>query len=138
MRTLGMFVMASGLVFAQRFSGAGGAAARAPLPSSTALGAGALSHGPSSTARSGGVSFGFARPYNGRSNYNRGYNYRALPPGYVVAPYYYPFFDWSGGTDESALPPYAPGYDSGYGAGPDPATDALLRSQAALGAQVQR
>jgi hypothetical protein len=88
------------------------------------------------------VSFGFTRPYGGNYggsyNRNRNYNYRELPRNYVIAPYYYPFFDWGSGTDytSAAAPPSEPGYDQGYG--PDPTTDALLRSQAALGAQVQR
>jgi hypothetical protein len=109
------------------------------LPSSTALGAGALSRGPSSTAGSTSAAFAFTRPYGGRSNYsyNRGYNnYHALPRSYVIAPFYYPAFDWSGGTDYSAAP-YGGG-DPGYGYGPDPATDALMQNQAALGQQVQR
>jgi hypothetical protein len=52
----------------------------------------------------------------------------------VVAPYYYPAFDSSGGTDYSA----APYDDSGNGPGPDPATDPMMMNQAALGQQVQR
>jgi hypothetical protein len=56
----------------------------------------------------------------------------------VIAPFYYPSFDWSGGTDYSAAPYEDPGYGGGYGPGPDPATDAMLRNQAALGQQVQR
>jgi hypothetical protein len=57
-----------------------------------------------------------------------------LPWSYVIAPYYYPAFDLSGGTDYSA----APYDDSGYAYGPDPATDAMMRNQAVIGEQVQK
>jgi hypothetical protein len=137
--------MSAGIVFAQR-GGYGGGAVRGTLPSSTAIGAGALTHGPSSTAASTSAAFASSRPYTGnhggsyggRYN-NRGYNnYRNLPRSYVIAPFYYPSFDWSGGTDTSAAPSDEPGY-GGYGPpGPDPATDALMQNQAALGQQVQR
>jgi hypothetical protein len=142
----GLFAMTAGVVFAQRGGYAGGAA-RAPLPSSTAIGAGALTHGPSSTAASSSAAFAFTRPYGGNrgggtyggrgyNSYNRGYNnYRTLPRNYVIAPFYYPSFDWSGGTDTSAAPNDG---DPGYGYGPDPATDAMMQNQAALGQQVQR
>jgi hypothetical protein len=52
----------------------------------------------------------------------------------VAAPYYYPFFDWGGDYSGAGAP--GPYDDSGYG--PDPAIDAMLRNQAALGQQVQR
>jgi len=140
---LGLFAMTAGVVLAQR-GGYAGAAARAPLPSSTAIGAGALTARPSSTAGSSAAAFGFTRPYTGNRgggryggrgySYNRGYNnYRTLPRSYVIAPFYYPSFDWSGGTDTSAAP-----YEGDGGYGPDPATDAMMQNQAALGQQVQR
>ncbi len=118
----------------------GAVGSRAPLPSSTALGAGALSSRPSSTSRSTGPSFagngygrGYGRVYNSRRTGTN--TYRALPRAYVVAPYYYPFLDWSGATDYSASG--APGYDD-PGNGPDPGSDAMMMNQAALGQQVQR
>ncbi len=134
-------VLCAGTLLGQRGGG------RAPLPSSTAIGAGALSRGPSSTSRSSGPSFGYghgygygtARPGYGGGSYARSNNYRSLPRSYVVAPFYYPYFDWSGGTDYStaAAAPYDdPGYGGGYGS--DPATDYMMRNQAALGQQVQR
>lgn len=137
---LGIVAVTAGTLFAQRGSFG---VARAPSPSSTAIGAGALSFGPSSTARSTAPSFGFTRPGNGYSgySYNRNYArsnaYRSLPRSYVIAPFYYPNFDWSGGTDYSNAPYDDSGY-GGYGYGPDPATDAMMANQAALGQQVQR
>jgi hypothetical protein len=140
--TIGIGLLAAGALFGQR--GGGVIAPRAPMPSSTALGAGALSVFPSSTSRSSAPSF--ARQYvPGRTAYS-GYvggrtstrsgtyarrPYKALPPAYFAAPYYYPFYDWGG--DYSA-PVNTPAYDD-YG--PDP-TDALMANQAALGQQVQR
>ncbi len=129
-----------GTLLAQR---GGAAAGRAPLPSSTAMGAGAFSAFPSSTSRSAapaiGRPYGFTRPNAAGRPYSRTgpsarNEYRPLPRSYIVAPYYYPFFDWSGGTDYSAAPPD----DSGAGYGPDPSTDAMMMNQAALGQQVQR
>ena len=135
-------LLSAGTLLAQR---GGGFGARAPQPSSTAIGAGALSRGASSTSRSSGPSYGYgygygpARPGYGGSYAARGNHYRSLPRSYVVAPFYYPMFDWSGGTDYSSAPAAAyddPGYGAGYGA--DPATDYMMRNQAALGQQVQR
>jgi hypothetical protein len=57
-----------------------------------------------------------------------------LSPGYIAAPYYYPFYDYGGDYSGASTAPYYD--DSGYA--PDPATDALLRNQAVLGQQVQR
>src|SRR5579875_2058664 len=130
----------AGSLLAQR---GGGIVRNAPVPSSTALGAGALSAFPSSTSRSSAPSF--ARryvpgptAYSGythtrsfsRTNTYRRHEYRALPSYYVAAPFYYPFFDWGG--DYAPAPP-APVDDYA----PDP-TDALMANQAALGRQVQR
>ncbi|HZS57335.1 MAG TPA: hypothetical protein VFA65_23245 [Bryobacteraceae bacterium] len=126
-----------------------------PLPSSTAIGAGALSAFPSSTSRSSAPAiarpgFGVVRPgysvttrpgyaaspiYSHPNNNRARREYRPLPWSYVVAPYYYPAFDLSGGTDYSAAPPYD---DPGYDNGPDAATDAMMRNQAAIGQQVQK
>ena len=121
------------------------------LPSSTAIGAGALSRGPSATAASTGPARGYiapagsARPfrYANTYGYSNGYNYsnrryRPLPSYYVAAPFYYPYFDASGGTDYSNAPSDYGDYGPGYGYGPDPATDQLAHNQAAIGAQVQR
>jgi hypothetical protein len=132
--------------------GGGFGARNTPLPSSTALGAGALSAFPSSTSRAsapavGSLSFGrrggAPQPVyggsrgNSRAN-NSGRQYRRLPGSYVAAPYYYPLFDYSGGTDYSAAPGPGPDNDSDTGYGPDPATDAMMANQAAMGQQVQR
>ena len=155
--TIGLAIMGSGTLLAQH---GGGYGARAPLPSSTAIGAGALSAFPSSTSAATAPSFaspGFERGfgnvlhpggggfYSGRgSNYSagRGYvhndlrrPYRSLPYAYVAAPYYYPFFDWGGDYSSAAATPPPPEDMSN---GPDPATQAMLQSQAALGEQVQR
>jgi tryptophanase len=137
--TIVLSILGAGVLIAQR----GGAVARAPFPSSTALGAGALSTHPSSTALASAPSFRSPGFSNGRSGFagNRGFSntntrtrreYRQLPLGYVAAPYYYPFYDWGGDYSGPAQP------SDDYGYGPDPATDAMLRNQAALGAQVQR
>jgi hypothetical protein len=136
-------VLSASTLLAQR---GGAVAGRALLPSSTALGAGALSAFPSSTSRSTApavgrpsysAGYGVARPgYGATRNYSRANNrreYRPLSPAYVAAPYYYPFFDWGGDYSSQAAP-----YDDSSGYGPDPATDAMLRNQAALGQQVQR
>jgi hypothetical protein len=136
--TIVLGTFSSGVLLAQR----GGGGARTTLPSSTAIGAGALSAFPSSTARSAAPAIG--RSGYGRSGYgygsrnyagayaNRGY--RPLPRSYFLAPYYYPFFDWSGGTDYSNGP-----YDSsGYGYGPDPGTDQMMMNQAAMGQQLSQ
>jgi hypothetical protein len=140
--TVSLGVFGTAALLAQR----GGVGARAPLPSSTALGAGALSTHPSSTSLASSPSLrspgygGFGRPgYVGTRNYSRTNtrarrDYRQLPYAYVAAPYYYPSFDWGGDYSGGGAP--APYDDSGYG--PDPATDAMLRNQAALGQQVQR
>ena len=134
---LGTF--SAGALLAQR---GGGSGARTTLPSSTALGAGALSAFPSSTSRSAAPAIG--RSGYGRSSYSYGSRnyagtyanraYRPLPRNYLLAPYYYPFFDWSGATDYSNAP-----YDSpGYGYGPDPATDQMMMNQAAMGQQLSQ
>jgi hypothetical protein len=116
--------------------------ATAPLPSSTAIGAGALSTHPSATSRSTLPSIGrpgFGAIYSGtrgsaRNNNRNRREWRTLPREYFAAPFYYPFYDYGG--DYSSAP--APGYDDSSSYGPDPATDAMLRNQAALGQQVQR
>ena len=132
------FTVALGLFSATLPAQRGGAVAHgATLPSSTAIGAGALSTHPSSTAASTRPSFagkGYGLGY-GRYGYGYGRGYRNLPRSYVVAPYYYPFFDWSGGTDYSNQ---APPPDDSAGYGPDPVTEQLLANEAALGQQVQR
>lgn len=144
--------LGTGALLAQR----GGAVTRGPLPSSTAIGAGALTAFPSSTALSTGPSLrspGFSsggRSYSGGGyayrggtrnygQYGKGYNnnrrnWRQLPNYYVATPYYYPFYDYGG--DYSGPPNDAYNDPSQYA--PDPATDAMLRQQAALGQQVQR
>jgi len=103
----------------------------APLPSSTALGAGALTYGPSSTARSTQAARGFVTPY-GRvvrsvCSYGYGRNCGAYPFAYWLAPYYYP----SGYGDN-----YAGGPD--YGMAPDPNLQAAMAAQNALVEQVQK
>lgn len=132
--------LAGSALLAQRGQGGAGRALTpgAPLPSSTALGSGALSTFPSSTAlasspslRSPGYKTGGYGRYGNRVNNTR--QWRQLPFGYVAAPYYYPFYDYGG--DYSGP---AEGYNDNSGYGPDPATDAMLRNQAALGQQVQR
>jgi hypothetical protein len=142
---LALAIVSSGTLLAQHGGAVGG---RAPLPSSTAIGAGALSFGPSSTSRASAPSFaspGFGRgfgnvPRTGGQYFPAGRNYvhndlrrpyRALPYGFVAAPYYYPFFDWGGDYSGPAEPP-------SQDFGPDPATDAMMQNQAALGQQVQR
>lgn len=106
------------------------------LPSSTAIGAGALRTGPSTTARStiparvpyasgyGGSSYlgGF-----GRSNGYYGRNTRRMPFAYWIAPYYYGPFD-SGDTGAPG-----PGDDSDY----DPNVAAAMAAQNALVNQVR-
>jgi hypothetical protein len=136
--TVGTGIVGAGILLGQHYGGGG----RAPLPSSTAIGAGALTSFPSSTARSTSSAYGRSTYYGNRTYSHAGAysrQYRPLPRSYVVAPYYYPFFDWSGGgTDYSAAPygDYGPGPDYGYG--PDPNADPMMMSQAALGQQVQR
>jgi hypothetical protein len=136
--TIGLGLIASQALLAQR-----GSAGPITLPSSTALGAGALTTHPSSTARStgpavthsgylGGGGYGYASGYRGANHSD--HSYHRLPRSYFIAPYYYPVFDSSGGTDVSVAPPE----DRGVDYGPDPATDAMLQNQAALGQQVQR
>jgi hypothetical protein len=136
--------MSTGL-FAQHGGGhGGGIGAQAPLPSSTAIGMGALSTAPSSTARStlpalarpaysyghGGYSSGYSYGH-GYSYSSRGYgyhgDYRRVPPVFFLSPYYYPFMDYSSA-------PYggAPA-DSEY----DPGMQANIMAENALGAQVQ-
>lgn len=133
-RTLMFGILAAGL--ATNLPAQRGEAARGALsPSSTALGAGAFSGHPSSTARSsmaarssgyryGGYSSSYARS---RGAYNR--NLQRLPFAYWVAPYYYyaplDYGDSYGQPDS--------GYDS-----PDPNAQAILMAQDALADQVQR
>src|SRR5579875_606973 len=85
----------------------GGVTPGAALPSSTAIGAGALHFGPSATARSaipahapayrspgyrsGSRGVG-GQAYRSRGVYGR--NYRNLPFAYWLAPYYYAPFDY--------------------------------------------
>ncbi len=111
---------------AQRGGGRGG---NVPLPSSTALGAGALNFGPSSTARStaaarGTITYG----RGGRARVTYGRNNRGLPLAYWLAPYYYP-------------PDYADSYYGGapdYDTSVDPNEQAAMMAQRALVDQVQR
>jgi hypothetical protein len=141
--TVSLSIINSAALLAQRGGAVG--ARGAPLPSSTAIGAGALSFGPSSTSLSSAPSLaspGFGRgnvPRTGGQYYSAGGNYyrsnlrrpyRALPYAFVATPYYYPFFDWGG----DYTGPAAPYQDFG----PDPAADAIMQNQAALGDQVQR
>lgn len=116
---------------AQRSSGRGGSG---PLPSATALGAGALNSGPSATARSTGPARGFITSRgtivrSGGFNRSRGIygrSYGRLPLAYWLTPYYFPF-DYGnsyGGTD--------------YGMTDDPNADAAMMAQNALIDQVQR
>jgi hypothetical protein len=103
----------------------------APLPSSTAIGAGALTFGPSSTARSTQAARGFVTPH-GRvvrsvCTYGFGRNCGAYPFAYWLAPYYYPN-DYGNS--------YAAGPD--YGMGPDPNVQAAVAAQNALVEQVQK
>jgi hypothetical protein len=148
--TIGLATAGSATLLAQHRGAFGG---RVPLPSSTAIGAGALSAFPSSTSRATAPSFaspGFERGFGnilhpgGGQYFPAGRNYvhndlrrpyRALPFGYVAAPYYYPFFDWGGDYSSAAATP-PPEDLNNYG--PDPATQAMLQNQAALGEQVQR
>lgn len=144
--TVGFGFFTASALFAQH----GGAAGRTTLPSSTAIGAGALTTHPSAAAhstapavgRSGYLGAGtYARSgtYSGyRSGNYYGGSYRRLPRSYFIAPYYYPFYDYGGGTDYSAAPP-ADNYDYGPDYGPpDPSMDPVMANQAALGQQVQR
>jgi hypothetical protein len=152
--TVGIGVFSATALLAQRGGGHGAHGALGtpgPLPSSTALGAGALTVHPSSTARStapaiGGYGYLGSRTYsrsNGYGNRNFGYSdrgYHRLPRSYFIAPYYYPFYDWGAGTDYSAsAAPYDNSdYGPGPGYGPDPSMDPTMANQAALGDQVQR
>lgn len=119
-----------------------GSAGRGGLaPSSTAIGAGALSRGPSSTARSSmparasvftpgyryGSGIGRGGVTGSRGAYSR--DYRRLPFAYWLAPYYYgyPFFDYG----DTSYGPAGPGYDIGD-------DDNVLMAQNELAAQVQR
>ncbi len=111
---------------AQRGGGRGGSV---PLPSSTALGAGALNFGPSSTARSTlparGTISRSGRVTYGRTTYGRT---SRLPLAYWLTPYYFPFDNG----------------DASYGGGPDydasvdPNQQAAMMAQNALVNQVQR
>lgn len=104
----------------------GGRGANVPLPSSTALGAGALTFGPSSTAHStmparGTITYG----RGGHPQVNYGHDNRGLPLAYWLAPYYYP-------------PDYGPyGGAPDYNAG-DPNAQAAMMAQRALVDEVQR
>ncbi|MBV8898475.1 MAG: hypothetical protein JO051_18305 [Acidobacteriaceae bacterium] len=144
--TAGVGFLSANLLLAQRSSVAG----RTTLPSSTAIGAGALTVHPSAAARStapaighsgyfGATTYSHSGSYSGyRSGEHSDRSYRRLPRSYFIAPYYYPFYDWGGGTDYSAAPS-AGNYNDGpdYG-GPDPSMDPAMANQAALGQQVQR
>jgi hypothetical protein len=99
-----------------------------PLPSSTAIGAGALSIGPSTTARSSQAAIarpGYRSGFNAtRSGYLNGRN--RLPYAFLT-PYYYPF----GFDDPNAGVPYdGPGYD--------PNVQASMMAQGALFSQMQK
>jgi hypothetical protein len=103
----------------------------APLPSSTALGAGALTSRPSSTARSTQAARGYVTS-NGRvvrsvCRYGYGRNCGAYPFAYWLAPYYYP-------TDYGT--PYGEGPD--YNPAEDPSLQAAMAAQNALVQQVQK
>jgi hypothetical protein len=115
---------------AQRHGFRGGQ--NAPLPSSTALGAGALTYGPSSTARATQAARGFVTPH-GRvvrsvCGYGYGQNCGAYPFAYWAAPYYYP-------TDYGA--PYAGGGPE-YNPADDPNVQAAMAAQNALVEQVHK
>ena len=102
------------------------------LPSSTALGAGALSYGPSSTARATQPARGFVTPH-GRvvrsvCAYGYGNNCGAYPFAYWLAPYYYP-------PDYGA--PYAGGPPE-YNPADDPNVQAAMAAQNALVEQVHK
>jgi len=112
-------------------------------PSSTAIGAGALSFGPSSTARGtepAHVSIytpGFRGPgLRGgtatRSRGSNGRNYRTLPFAYWIAPYYYGGLDFS---DTSEAPT---AYEQSYDPAADPNAVAAIQAQQALAQQLQR
>ena len=112
------------------FSGGPGrvAAQSVPLPSATALGAGALRFGPSSTARSIQAARGFIGP-NGRvTRLTRGHAFRGYgaPFAYWLSPWYFPF-DY---TDPSSAGPD----DTGY----DPNAEAAMMAQNDLAEQVRR
>lgn len=101
----------------------------APLPSSTALGAGALTFGPSATARSTEAARGTTTRRGTvvyRTRGFRGRDYRQLPFAYWLTPYYFPvdYGDAYGPAD----------YDNGI----DPGAQAALSAQNALAEQVQR
>jgi hypothetical protein len=112
---------------AQHFGGRG---TSAPLPSSTALGAGALTFGPSSTARSMEPARGFVTPHGRvvRSVCGGARNCGAAYPfAYWLAPYYYPN-DYGN--------PYGGGPD--YGMAENPNAQAAVMAQQALVEQVQK
>jgi hypothetical protein len=115
---------------AQRGAGRG---VSGPLPSSTAIGAGALRFGPSTTARSTQAARGFVTR-RGPVVSSRGFfgrNSRRLPYAYWLTPYYFPF-DYS----YNGYAPYGdgPDYDSGY----DPNEQAAMTAQNALVDEVRR
>ena len=119
----------------------GGFAGRPLAPSSTALGAGALSAVPSATARSTAparVSVftpGFRGSGFHNGNRSRGYYGRnsRLPFAYWVAPYYYGPFDYGDSSYDNS------GYaGAGYDMPDDPNAQAAVMAQQALIDQVQR
>lgn len=109
-------------------------------PSSTAIGAGALHFGPSSTARSNGAARssiytpGFGRSGDrggvGRASGFYGRNLHRMPFAYWLAPYYYGPLDYLDSGDTGAP---APDYDTGY----DPNVAAAMAAQNALVNQVR-
>jgi hypothetical protein len=123
----------------------GGGQRGAPLPSSTAIGAGAGHFGPSATARSsaparasgyrsGFTSYGYrsvgrrseGATYRSRGVYGR--DHRNYPFAYWIAPYYYAPFDYA----DNSYP--EPPEDAGY----DPGEQAAIMAQQALVQQVQK
>ncbi len=115
--------------------GHGGTGRGAILPSSTAIGAGALTRGPSSVARS--TMPARAPGYRGSGVANRGRvgvyrrDYRHLPFAYWAAPYYYPVLDYGDTGYSGNKPDY-------YDTGDDPSSQAAMMAQNALMEQVQR
>lgn len=120
--------------------GAGASVGRAAFPSSTAIGAGAPTR--SGFASTRGANFGGGY-YGSGSGYNRARNgtgsragygrngrrdYRQVPFGYFLTPYYYPFLDY-GSAPYGGAPEDLP---------EDPDGDAAMMAQNVLGEQIQR
>lgn len=115
---------------AQRGVGRGGRGTSGPLPSSTALGAGALRFGPSATGRSSQAARGFLTRRGAIGT--RGFgerNLRRFPYAYWLTPYYFPF-DYG----DNGYGTYGPDSDTGY----DPSEQAAIMAQNELMDQVRR